>query len=81
MVRLIRTSMEIPEELFRKVLVLLMMGDYSSLREVVIDGLRKVVKEYPEDELNKKLKKYKKEIDKIVNSRRVVERGIKVRGG
>lgn len=73
--RVFRTTVEIPLEDYIKMVLLIAEGEYKNLKEIINEGIEKVLDEYTEGYFKELEQKHADLVAEIRNAKSVVERG------
>jgi len=74
MALVIRTSVEIPFEIFKRAQLLVANGEFSNFKELVCKGLELILKQYDEAYFVKLEQEYSDVVEKLNNSKCKIKR-------
>jgi len=73
--KVFRTTVEIPFENYVKMVLLIAEEEYKNLKEIINEGIERVLNKYGEDYFKELEQKHADLVDRVRNAKSVVERG------
>jgi len=73
--KLVKLHVEIPVEDYINMVLLVANDEYPNLRQIVLEGVRKIFEKYGEDYFKKLREENKEIVENILKKARIVERG------
>ena len=73
--KLVKLHVEIPVEDYINMVLLVANDEYPNLRQIVLEGVRKVFEKYGEDYFKELREENKEIVENILKKARIVERG------